>query len=62
MDAPDSALKRWGQKLCRRGGKNAQKRAIIAVSRKLAVLLHELWITQQRWEPLYGVCPETTAS
>jgi transposase len=62
VDAPDSALKRWGQKLCRRGGKNAQKRAIIAVSRKLAVLLHKLWITQQRWEPLYGVCPDTTAS
>jgi len=55
IDAPDSAIKRWGQKLCERGGKNAKKRAIVAVARKLAVLLHKLWVTQQRWEPLYGV-------
>jgi transposase len=55
IDAPDSALKGWGQKLCERGGKNAKKRAIVAVARKLAVLLHKLWVTQQRWEPLYGV-------
>ena len=62
IDAPDSALKRWGQKLCQRGGKNAQKRAIVAVARKLAVLLHKLWVTQQRWEPLYGVRPVTATS
>jgi hypothetical protein len=55
-NAPDSAIQRWGQKLCERGGKNAQKRAIVAVARKLAVLLHKLWVTQQRWEPLYGGC------
>ena len=55
VDAPDSALKRWGLKLCERGGKNAQKRAIVAVARQLAVLLHKRWVTQQRWEPLYGV-------
>ena len=55
VDAPDSALKRWGLKRCERGGKNAQKRALVAVARKLAVLLHKLWVTQQRWEPLYGV-------
>jgi transposase len=57
IDAPDSAIKRWGQKLCERGGKNAQKRAIVAVARKLAVLLHRLWVPQQKWEPLYGVRP-----
>jgi transposase len=62
VDAPDSAIKRWGQKLCERGGKNAQKRAIVAVARKLAVLLHKLWSTQQRWEPLYGVRPVTASS
>jgi len=62
VDAPDSAIKRWGQKLCERGGKNAQKRAIVAVARKLAVLLHKLWITQQCWEPLYGVRPMTARS
>jgi transposase len=59
VDAPDSAIKGWGQKLCERGGKNAQKRAMVAVARKLAVLLHKLWFTQQRGEPLYGVRPVT---
>lgn len=43
----DSALRRWGLKLAERGGKNARKRATIAVARKLAVLLHHLWVTQQ---------------
>jgi transposase len=62
IDAPDSAIKRWGQKLCERGGKNAQKRAIVAVARKLAVLLHRLWVTQQKWEPLYGVRSVTATS
>jgi len=41
--APDTALQRWGLGLCERGGKNAKKRAIVAVARKLAVLLHRLW-------------------
>jgi Protein of unknown function (DUF3141) len=39
----DSDLRRWGLKLAERGGKNGKKRAIIAVARKLAVLLHHLW-------------------
>src|SRR5437867_10553488 len=42
---PDSDLRRWGLKLGERGGKNAKKRAIIATARKLAVLLHRLWIS-----------------
>jgi len=29
--------------LAARGGKNAKKRAVVAVARKLAVLLHKLW-------------------
>ncbi len=39
----DSDLRRWGLALAERGGKNAKKRAIVAVARKLAVLLHALW-------------------
>jgi transposase len=39
---PDTDLKRWGLRLSQRGGKNAKKRAIVAVARKLAVLLHRL--------------------
>ena len=41
---PDTDLKRWGLKLASRGGKNAKKRAVVAVARKLAVLLHRLWV------------------
>ena len=37
---PDTDLRRYGQRLCERGGKNAKKRAVVAVARKLAVLLH----------------------
>ena len=49
---PDTDLKRWGEKLGARGGKNAKKRAIVAVARKLAVLLHRLWVTGEVYEPL----------
>jgi transposase len=49
---PDTDLKRWGLKLAERGGKNAKKRAVVAVSRKLAVLLHRLWVTGEVYEPL----------
>lgn len=49
---PDTDLKRWGLKLASRGGKNAKKRAIVAVARKLAVLLHRLWVTGEVYEPL----------
>jgi transposase len=50
--APDSDLKRWGEKLSARGGRNAKKRAIVAVARKLAILLHRLWVTGEVYEPL----------
>ena len=50
--APDTDLKRWGAKLCERGGKNAKKRAIVAVARKLAILLHRLWVTGEVYQPL----------
>ena len=49
---PDTDLKRWGLKLAERGGNNAMKRAIVAVARKLAVLLHRLWVTGEVYEPL----------
>jgi len=48
----DSDLRRFGQRICERGGKNAKKRAVIAVARKLAVLLHRLWVTGEVYEPL----------
>jgi len=49
---PDTDLKRWGVKLAGRGGKNAKKRAVVAVARKLAVLLHRLWATAEVYRPL----------
>src|ERR1700682_1743415 len=48
----DSDLRRWGLKLVERGGRNAKKRAVIAVARKLAVLLHKLWVSGEVYEPL----------
>jgi transposase len=48
----DSDLRRFGQRICARGGKNAKKRAVVAVARKLAVLLHRLWVSGEVYEPL----------
>jgi len=50
---PDCDLQRFGRRLAERGGKNGKKRAIVAVARKLAVLLHRLWITGQVYDPLW---------
>ena len=48
----DSDLRRWGLRLAERGGKNAKKRAVVAVARKLAILLHRLWVSGEAYEPL----------
>ena len=48
---PDCDLRIWGLKLAERGGKNAKKRAVVAVARKLAVLLHHLWKTAEVYDP-----------
>ena len=50
----DSDLRRWGLQLAERGGKNAKKRAIVAVARKLTVLLHHLWISCEEYQPLHN--------
>lgn len=48
---PDCDLRRWGlQKAI--GGKKAKKRAVVAVARKLAVLLHRLWQSGADYVPL----------
>ena len=51
---PDSDLRRFGQRLLQRGGKTGKKKAITAVARKLAVLLHRLWYTGEDYEALRG--------
>ena len=51
----DSDVRRWGLKLAERGGKNAKKRAKVAVARKLAVLMHRLWVTGEVYQAIgYG--------
>lgn len=52
---PESHLRRHGLKVASRGGKNAKKRAVVAVARKLSVLLYKLWITEQAYDPFYDM-------
>ncbi len=48
---PECDLRRYGEAIAQRGGKNAKKRAAVAVARKLAVLLHRLWVSERDYEP-----------
>jgi transposase len=48
---PDCDLRRWGLGRAA-GGKAARKRAVVGVARRLAILLHRLWITGEVYEPL----------
>jgi len=48
----DSDLRRHGERIAGRGAKVAKKKAVVAVARKLAVLLHRLWVTAEGYEPL----------
>jgi transposase len=62
----DSDLRRWGLAKLKDQGqtqekqnpqakkkKNRKKRVVVAVARKLAVLLHHLWATGEVYDPLY---------
>lgn len=48
----DSDLRRWGLRQAERGGRYAKRRAIVAVARRLAVLLMSLRRTGAVYEPL----------
>jgi transposase len=48
----DSDLRRFGLRLLGQGGKRAKKRAVVAVARKLATLLHRLWTTGEVYHAL----------
>lgn len=49
---PDTDLRRYGLKLVDRGGKRAKKVAVVAVARKLGVLMHRLWASGEEYVPL----------
>jgi transposase len=57
----DCDMRRWGLELAKRGGKNARKRAKVAVARKLAVVMHRLWVTGEVYEPLRQNTPVAAA-
>ena len=57
----DSLLRRWGLGLAARGGASAKRKAIVAVARKLAVLMHALWRQDVDFEPFYGTSPQAAA-
>jgi transposase len=58
----DCDLRRWGLRLAERGGRNGKKRAIVATARKLAVLLHRLWVSAEVYEPLRNSSPLVAAA
>ncbi len=49
---PDTDLKQWGLRIASKGKKKAKRRAVVAVARKLSVLLHRLWVSGEVYEPL----------
>jgi transposase len=50
----DSDLRRHGERIAQRGGKIAKKRAVVAVARKLAVLVHKIWVSGADYQPLFA--------
>jgi transposase len=59
---PDSQLRRFGLRLQGQGGKRAKKRAVVAVARKLATLLHRLWISGEVYHALGATSAEEQAA
>jgi transposase len=51
---PPCLLRSQGQRIVERGGKHAKRRAVVAVARKLAVLMHRLWVNETPYDPWYG--------
>jgi transposase len=48
----DSDLRSWGLAIAARGGGNGRKRAVVAVARKLGILLHRLWVSGAAYQPV----------
>ena len=58
----DSDLRRWGLALAARGKKRAKRRALVAVARKLAVVLHAMWAKNEAWQPFPNGEPAVAAA
>jgi transposase len=59
----DTDLRRYGERIAGRGGAGAKKKAVVAVARKLSVLLHRLWVSGEVYEPIgYGRLDEEIAA
>lgn len=50
----DCDLRRWGLRVAGTGSRSRKKKAVVAVARKLAVLLHHLWVNGEVYEPLHA--------
>lgn len=59
---PDSDLRRHALAIAERGGRNARKRAVVAVARKLAVVMHHLWVSGESYLPLRRADDSTAAA
>lgn len=58
----DTAISRWARGRLDRGGAGMKKRTVIAVARRLAVLLLRLWVSAEQYDPLRGVPPQSEAA
>lgn len=50
---PDCELRRYGTRIASRGGKIAKRKAVVAVARKLAVMMHNIWKNKTVYDPFY---------
>ena len=50
---PDCELRRYGERIASRGGEVSKRKAKVAVARKLAVLMHQLWKNHETYDPFY---------
>ena len=57
----DCDLRRHGLKLAERGNTSSKKQAVVAIARKLAVLLLVLWKHERDYEPLRNLEPDQAA-
>jgi transposase len=56
----ESDLRRFGERLAARGGRAPKRRAVVAVARKLAVLMHSLWRHGALYDPDFTARHRTT--